>query len=81
MRLSPAHDSFERRWQLPVYFQLRWKEIVSTFETALTAPGSAGEFALPQTAATWKALQICWDDEVYIPELANRFWRLTLQVS
>ena len=27
--------SFERRWQLPVYFQLRWKEIVTKLEEAL----------------------------------------------
>ena len=25
----------ERRWQLPVYFQLRWKEIVARLEEAL----------------------------------------------
>ena len=28
--------SFERRWQLPVYFQLRWKEIVTRLEEALS---------------------------------------------
>lgn len=28
--------SFERRWQLPVYFQLRWKEIVARLEDALS---------------------------------------------
>ena len=27
--------SFERRWQLPVYFQLRWKEIVTKLEDTL----------------------------------------------
>ena len=34
-----AHESysiFEKRWQLPVYFQLRWKEIVGKLEESLT---------------------------------------------
>lgn len=30
--------AFERRWQLPVYFQLRWKEIVGKLESVLSRP-------------------------------------------
>jgi hypothetical protein len=37
MRLHPAYVAFERRWQLPVYFQLRWKEIASKLEDVLAA--------------------------------------------
>jgi hypothetical protein len=36
MRAHPSFSAFERRWQLPVYFQLRWKEIVTTVEVALS---------------------------------------------
>lgn len=36
MRQHPTYLAFERRWQLPVYFQLRWKEIVGTLEEMLT---------------------------------------------
>ena len=32
MRAHIVFTSFERRWQLPVYFQLRWKEIVVKLE-------------------------------------------------
>ena len=35
MRRHPTYQAFERRWQLPVYFQLRWKEIVGQLEQAL----------------------------------------------
>ena len=35
MRGHIVFTSFERRWQLPVYFQLRWKEIVTKLEEAL----------------------------------------------
>ena len=33
----PVFTAIERRWQLPVYFQLRWKEIVAPLEDALSA--------------------------------------------
>jgi hypothetical protein len=36
MVTHPTFVSFERRWQLPVYFQLRWKEIVTRLEDALS---------------------------------------------
>ena len=82
LRTSPVYENFEKRWQLPVYFQLRWKEIVFTFETALKEPSTAkDEWALSQSAAAWRALSMCWDPEVHIAELANRFWRLSLQIS
>jgi hypothetical protein len=84
MRASPAYEAFERRWQLPVYFQLRWKEIVSALETALAAPVPANPsttaWALPQSGAAWDAFRACWAPEIYLPELAHRFWRLALQV-
>ena len=35
MRKHIVYASFERRWQLPVYFQLRWKEIVTKLEEPL----------------------------------------------
>jgi len=38
MRRHLTYLTFERRWQLPVYFQLRWKEIAGTLEEMLAAP-------------------------------------------
>lgn len=35
MRQHESYATFERRWQLPVYFQLRWKEIVGNLEEGL----------------------------------------------
>ena len=35
LRKHIVFTAFERRWQLPVYFQLRWKEIVSKLEESL----------------------------------------------
>lgn len=41
LRQSPEYVAFMRRWQLPVYFQLRFKEIVGSLEGTLrTATGA-----------------------------------------
>lgn len=37
MRAHPTYTTFEKRWQLPVYFQLRWKEIVTSLEEAMAS--------------------------------------------
>ncbi|KAJ7096272.1 oligomeric golgi complex component, COG2-domain-containing protein [Mycena epipterygia] len=87
MRAHPVYSTFERRWQLPVYFQMRWKEIVGKVEDALSVPrvGLAStkekhSFATTQAAAIWVAISACWSAEVFISELGHRFWRLTLQL-
>jgi conserved oligomeric Golgi complex subunit 2 len=36
MAVHPTFLAFERRWQLPVYFQLRWKDIVTRLEDGLS---------------------------------------------
>ncbi|KAG8838438.1 hypothetical protein FRC18_004718 [Serendipita sp. 400] len=86
MRAHPIYAAFERRWQLPVYFQLRWREIVEGLEYALSqAQGrpsldidSSG--ASPQATGVLYAISSCWSPDIYITELAHRFWRLTLQI-
>ncbi|KAJ6586972.1 COG complex component [Mycena vulgaris] len=87
MRTHPVYSAFERRWQLPVYFQMRWKEIVGKLEDSLSVPrvelSSTKEkhsFATTQAAAVWVAISACWSAEVFISELSHRFWRLTLQL-
>ncbi|KAJ7346675.1 COG complex component [Mycena albidolilacea] len=87
MRVHQVFSAFERRWQLPVYFQMRWKEIVGKVEDALSTSrvelSSTTEkhsFATTQAAAIWVAISACWSAEVFIPELSHRFWRLTLQL-
>lgn len=36
LRRHSTYTAFKRRWQLPVYFQLRWKEIVGRLEEMLS---------------------------------------------
>lgn len=87
MRAHSSYSAFERRWQLPVYFQIRWKDIVGKLEVALSVTRleaavltDGSSFVTLQTAALWTAISSCWSAEVYIPELSSRFWKFTLQL-
>ncbi|KAG6857675.1 hypothetical protein H0H87_004091 [Tephrocybe sp. NHM501043] len=88
MRAHPTYRAFEQRWQLPVYFQMRWKEIIGPLEESLSAArielvisGDKASFMTSQAHAVWLAITACWSAEVFIPDLCHRFWRLTLQNS
>lgn len=35
MRKHATYEAFQKRWQLPVYFQLRWKSIVEQLEEVM----------------------------------------------
>jgi hypothetical protein len=37
IRETDVYQTFGKRWQLPIYFQLRWKEIVVPLEDALSS--------------------------------------------
>ncbi|KAF8705949.1 hypothetical protein RHS03_05077, partial [Rhizoctonia solani] len=81
LRAHPLTTTFSRRWQLPVYFQLRWKDIVGKCENVLgSGAGEKQDFATPQANAIYAAIKSCWSTQVYVPELGHRFWRLTLQL-
>ncbi|KAH8991106.1 COG complex component [Lactarius hatsudake] len=90
MVTHPTFLSFERRWQLPVYFQLRWKDIVTRLEDTLSVSKLEPEstlkkaeitpFVMSSTAAVWSAMATCWDRNVFVPQLAHRFWKLMLQI-
>lgn len=84
LRAHPAYHSFNNKWNLPVYFQIRFREIAGSLEAALTddledAPAGSS-FCLLASHKTWSSLQRCWSDAMFLPSLAHRLWRLTLQI-
>lgn len=84
LRVHPAYQSFNNKWNLPVYFQIRFREIAGSLEAAFTdvledAPAGSS-YCLLASHKTWNSLQRCWSDELFLPLLAHRLWRLTLQI-
>ncbi|XP_033264825.1 conserved oligomeric Golgi complex subunit 2 isoform X2 [Orcinus orca] len=84
LRAHPAYHSFNNKWNLPVYFQIRFREIAGSLEAALTdvledAPAGSS-YCLLASHRTWSSLQRCWSDQMFLPLLVHRLWRLTLQI-
>ncbi|XP_077093220.1 conserved oligomeric Golgi complex subunit 2 [Siphateles boraxobius] len=84
LRAHPSYQSFHNKWNLPVYFQLRFKEIAGSLENAivdgLVESPAGGSYHLQVTEVLWSCVCRCWADQVYLPPLAHRFWKLTLQL-
>ncbi|XP_064132701.1 conserved oligomeric Golgi complex subunit 2 isoform X2 [Loxodonta africana] len=84
LRSHPAYHSFNNKWNLPVYFQIRFREIAGSLEAALTdiledAPAGSS-YCLLASHRTWSSLRKCWSDEMFLPLLVHRLWKLTLQI-
>ncbi|XP_036043733.1 conserved oligomeric Golgi complex subunit 2 isoform X2 [Onychomys torridus] len=84
LRAHPAYHSFSNKWNLPVYFQIRFREVAGSLEASLTdgledAPDGS-PYCLLASHKTWSSLEKCWSDEMFLPLLAHRLWRLTLQI-
>lgn len=84
LRHHPTYIDFMKKWQLPVYFQLKLREIVVRVEDVLndnTQSMNKGESTrLEGTRVVMSAIQECWSDQVYLYGLSHRFWKLTLQL-
>ncbi|XP_076831419.1 conserved oligomeric Golgi complex subunit 2 [Brachyhypopomus gauderio] len=84
LRAHASYQSFHNRWNLPVYFQLRYKEIAGSLENAvadgLDAAPDGSHYRLQVTEVLWSCVCRCWAEHVYLPPLAHRFWKLTLQL-
>ncbi|CAN2390927.1 oligomeric golgi complex, partial [Pristimantis euphronides] len=84
LRAHPSFHSFNNRWNLPVYFQIRFKEIAGSLESVLLPhleeASGASSFCLRTTSVLWTCLTACWSDQIYLPLLSHRFWKLTLQL-
>uniref|UniRef100_A0A8B9LPJ8 COG complex component COG2 C-terminal domain-containing protein n=1 Tax=Astyanax mexicanus TaxID=7994 RepID=A0A8B9LPJ8_ASTMX len=84
LRAHASYQSFHNKWNLPVYFQLRYKEIAACLENAITeglgAAPVGSRYRLQVTEVLWSCVCRCWAEHIYLPPLAHRFWKLTLQL-
>uniref|UniRef100_A0A8C5QD56 Conserved oligomeric Golgi complex subunit 2 n=1 Tax=Leptobrachium leishanense TaxID=445787 RepID=A0A8C5QD56_9ANUR len=84
LRAHPSYHSFSNKWNLPVYFQIRFKEIAGSLESALSAgleDAPAGStYCLRASHTLSSCLAACWSEQIFLPLLAHRFWKLTLQL-
>ncbi|XP_062831794.1 conserved oligomeric Golgi complex subunit 2 [Anolis carolinensis] len=84
LRLHPSYQSFNDKWNLPVYFQIRFREIAEALESALSeelkeAPDGS-PYHLLAAHMVWESLQKCWSAQIFLPLLVHRLWKLSLQI-
>lgn len=82
---SKAYQEFSSRWDLVVYYQIRFQEISSSIENILlNQPFILIEeknslYKTLVTSTFYQAIDRCWQKNVFLEPLAHRFWKLTLQ--
>lgn len=83
------YKNFQQKWNLPIYFQIRFQEIAGAFENVLSetinnqcfvSDPSPDDFKLNATKLCWTSLTSCWAQGVFIVALTHRFFKLNLQI-
>ena len=83
-RSSASYIDFQKRWNVTIYFGLRYQTIAKAMEKAVQqAPVLALEsdgFVFLQSQILWGQLKECWTPEIFLPALTDSFFKLSLQL-
>ena len=72
----PVVDGFVKKWNVGIYFRLRFQAIASKVEGDCLKGAEEG---VQVVEAVKTALSQCWSESVWLPELTPSFMRLSLQ--
>lgn len=79
-------ESFQehmKRFNLPVYFEIRFQQISASFETdiienSFQTTNEHGFLKLKVSVACWRSIQHCFHPEVFLAHLSDQFIKLSL---
>ncbi|XP_047104183.1 conserved oligomeric Golgi complex subunit 2 isoform X1 [Schistocerca piceifrons] len=86
-RSHPQYQSFINKWNLSIYFQIRFQEIGGPVEFILggdrnlafsTASNSSLKLVASETV--WNNINRCWSDGIFLKQLTHKFWKLNLLI-
>lgn len=85
LRNDPKYQQLLNRWNLPVYFQIRFQELAGQLESSLADPFAPtnkeqSPFNLKSTDSLMNMMNACFNPDIFLPPLAHRFWKLCLQL-
>jgi len=85
LRSCNQYEEALSKWNLPIYFQLRFEKIGRLFISGLKEPTAQTKeensaFRLQMTSTLWKCIQNCWNEDNFLLPLLDRFWKLNLQL-
>lgn len=87
-----SHESvveFKEKWNMDVYFQLRFNQLAAVVEKAFdekkpatqeTPRVGAGQLVFPSSRRTWEVMNLCWDESVFLGPLLPEFTKLCVQL-
>ncbi|XP_057672437.1 conserved oligomeric Golgi complex subunit 2 [Diorhabda carinulata] len=74
-----------KRFNLPVYLEIRYQRIAGDFETAIyfesnefVSPDNEISCYLKPTVALWNAVSQCFHEDIYLDQLADQFVKLSM---
>ncbi|XP_060537308.1 conserved oligomeric Golgi complex subunit 2 [Cylas formicarius] len=75
-----------KRFNLPVYFEIKFQQIAGSFETeiyniqltSIQSSQNKHSFKLKPSVVLWNTIESCFQHDVYIDQLADQFLRLSL---
>lgn len=83
----PQYKQFQMRWNLPVYFQIRFQEIATSLEKIceinwnnMLAVGEANQMQVKVFVEVISCVAKCWMDGIYLDQLFHKFFKLTFQL-
>lgn len=92
LKTHVQYKRFLKKWNLPVYYQIRFQEIAGSVESVLYSNISPAcikrrknaidcdNFSLYSTGAVWDCILRTWSDHLFLSQLLHRFWKLNLQI-
>lgn len=73
--------TFRQKWKVFIYFQLRFQEIAGALEQNLLFECIENEkFKTKAANSLYDGIMTCWDENVWLPDLTHKFFKLNLEV-
>ncbi|KAL7027793.1 hypothetical protein ACKWTF_005586 [Chironomus riparius] len=81
------YRKFQKRWNLPVYFQIRNQEISTTLEKfcdinwdTIIVHSDSNQMQVKVFVEVINSIATCWKDGIFLDQLYSNFLKLTLQL-
>lgn len=85
----PQYVNFQMRWNLPVYFQIRFQEIATSLEKIcevdwnnmlVSGSSESNQIQMKVFVEVISCVAKCWMDGIYLDQLFHKFFKLTFQL-
>ncbi|CAF1096143.1 unnamed protein product [Adineta steineri] len=85
LKNSKAYQDFSSRWDVIVYYQIRFLEISNSIENILLNQPfilnneQNSPYKTLITSTIFQSIDRCWQPNIFLEPLSHEFWKLTLQ--